>query len=132
MVIPSVVHLFSDNHLVISLLHMTLLSFSLWQVSKWSRLCLSENQKIFARLLLFAPAIASTTFISPINQLSCSLSMLFFAIAIKFEDRFKRFRRFFVLSMFLASLLSYEITLPLIIAYYLFCLLYTSPSPRDS
>ena len=131
LVIPTIVQLFNDNHLVISLVHMTLLTFSLWQVSNWSRLCLSKEQKSFARLLLFAPAMASTTFISPINQFSCSLSMFFFGIAIKLEDRITRFKRLFVLLMFLASLLSYEITLPLIIAYYLFNIYYDRHPFKD-
>jgi hypothetical protein len=60
-------------------------------------------------------------FLSPINQLSASLSLLFFALALQIEKKnlSPLLESTLIPAFFIFSLLSYEITAPLILTYYL-------------
>lgn len=122
--IPSILHLFNDNFVLIAVLHLALYLFSIFQILNWKKLCLSQTQKRIAAILILSPVFASSFMLSPVNQLSASLSLAFFAFALHVEKYKINSRLVMALtySLFLLSVLSYEISIPLIFMHYLFSL----------
>jgi hypothetical protein len=118
---PTVVYLLRDSFLLISLLHFALFSFSVFQIVSWKELMLNPMQKKLAALLIFFPFVCSTVLFSPVNQLSASLCLGFFSLGLLLEKRYKktRLQTLAVNASFLASLLSYEISIPLLFVHYL-------------
>ena len=130
---PTIVHMLRDNYFLISLMHLSILTFGFTEIVKWKYLRLTLIQQRFALILLFAPAIASTVVFSVINQLSASLSIVFFAIGIRTDRKANLHTQYHLLTglAFLCSLLCYEITLPLILTHYIFLLLSTKRFVRS-
>ena len=120
--IPTIVHLLQDNYALIALVHLLLLTFGFSEIVNWKHVDLTFTQRRLALILLFSPAIASTVVFSVINQLSASLSILFFAIGIRIDRKSNPhiLREVLMGTSFLFSLLCYEITLPLILTHYVF------------
>ena len=120
--IPTIVHLLQDNYALIALVHLLLLTYGFSEIVNWKHLALTLKQRRYALLLLFSPAIASTVVFSVINQLSASLSIVFFAVGIRIDRKLNLhiLREVLKSIAFLCSLLCYEITLPLILAHSLF------------
>ena len=127
---PMIVHMLRDNYFLISLMHLSMLTFGFTEIVKWKYLRLTLIQQRFALILLFAPAIASTVVFSVINQLSASLSIVFFAIGIRIDRKadLQTQHHLSTALAFLCSLLCYEITLPLILTHYIFSFLFTKRS----
>jgi len=119
--IPGLVHALRDSYVLLSTVHLALISYSYIEISNWRIFAFSKRQKLLTRYLLFSPAIASSLFFSPINQLSASLSLLFFGLALQVERRNLKpaFKNILIPTLFVLSLFSYEITAPLILTYYL-------------
>ncbi len=120
--IPTIVHLLRDNYTLIALVHLLFLTYGFSEIVKWKHIGLTFSQRRFALLLLFSPAISSTVVFSVINQLSASLSIVFFAIGIRIDRKSNPYilREILMGIAFLCSLLCYEITLPLILTHFLF------------
>jgi len=127
--LPLAVNVLRDNFILLTIFHLALYSFSVFQIISWRILNLDVIQRRFLAILLFSPFFASTFILSPINQLSASLSLSIFALGLLFEKRSQsiRGRNFIVYFCFLLSLLSYEISAPLIFTHYMFTVL---PKPR--
>ena len=124
-VLPTILNLFNDNFTFLAIFHLALYIFSVFQLVSWRTLSFNLTQKYFASILLLSPVFASTFILSPVNQLSASLSLFFFALGLMCEKTSKKSRKTFFMSyfFFLLSLLSYEISLPLIFTHYLFIVL---------
>lgn len=89
-------------------------------ISDWRALGFSPNQKLLFRISVFAPALCSTLILSPINQFSATLSFLFFALSTRQSTTTltKSQVTSKTIILMIISLLSYEITLPLIVLYF--------------
>lgn len=124
-VLPTILNLFNDNFMLLATFHLALYIFSVIQLVSWKTLNFNLAQKYFASILLLSPVFASTFILSPVNQLSASLSLFFFALGLMCERTSKKTRKtlFIPYFFFLLSLLSYEISLPLIFTHYLFIVL---------
>jgi hypothetical protein len=122
--IPSLLHLFNDNFALLAVLHLSLYLFSTFSILNWNKLGLSQTQKKIAAILILSPVFASSFILSPVNQLSASLSLAFFAFGLHVEKYKVNSRQALALtySLFLLSVLSYEISIPLIFMHYLFSL----------
>ena len=123
---PTIIHLLHDNYALLAIFHMTLLTFGFIEIVKWRYLNLSILQQRLALVLVSAPAVSSTLVFSVINQLSASLSLALFAVGIRIDRRTMRHsqRQLLVGIAFFGSLLCYEISLPLILAHFIFSLIY--------
>ena len=123
--LPLAVNVFRDNFALLTAFHLILYFFSVFQITAWNRINLNIVQRRILAMLLLSPFFASTFIISPVNQLSASLSFFFFGLGLLVEKRwsFRREANPTVYFCFLLSLLSYEISLPLIITHYLYTVL---------
>ncbi len=120
--LPIAVNVLGNNFALLMTLHLTLYLFTVFQIVSWRSLNLSLLQQRVLAILLLSPFFASTFILSPVNQLSASLSFFFFAIGLLVEKRLEGRRNAYTIIYlcFLFSLLSYEISFPLIITHYLF------------
>ena len=125
LVLPTILNLFNDNFTLLAILHISLYIFSVFQLVSWEKLNFNLAQKYLASILLLSPVFASTFILSPVNQLSASVSLFLFALGLMCEKTGDKTRRalFMTYFFFLLSLLSYEISLPLIFTHYLFIVL---------
>jgi hypothetical protein len=128
--IPAILQLFQDSYFFVAFFHFSLVFFSIQQIVTWRRLELSTPQRKLSVILLAAPVFSSTFLLSPVNQLSASLSLSFFALGLFIERRglLKQRSAFFVYLCFFSSTLCYEISIPLILIHYLFSI---KESPRN-
>ena len=115
------IHVFSANWFAFAIVNSCLYLFSIW-VYLWNKNPIQDLRvKVFSVLLGATPAIASTVIFSPVNQLSATISITFAAIGYLFlevrsaNSKRKTLFKFLATFMFSASLLSYEISLPLIL-----------------
>lgn len=120
--IPALLHIFKDSFLLVSFFHFSLYFFAIYQIVVWRKLKFGESQRKLAVILLAAPVFSSTFLLSPVNQLSASFSLFFFALGLFFEKRFisNKWSGIVTYSCFIFSVLSYEISIPLILVHYLF------------
>lgn len=120
--IPTLLSLFNDNFIMLAIFHLSLYLFSVFQLVSWEKLKFNLFQKRIAGVLLLSPVFASTFILSPVNQLSASLSFLFFGLGLFYERKTSQTRARLPITyvLFLLSLLCYEITLPLIFTHFLF------------
>jgi hypothetical protein len=121
LLIPSIVHVLGDEYVLLASFHLGLLAYSFVIIPRWEYFHFSRRQQWIAQLLLFFPAIASSAAFSVVNQLSASLSLAFFATALLVDNQLpaQRFNLIVVSAFFLLSVLSYEISAPLIVTYVL-------------
>lgn len=120
--IPTFLNLFNDNFILLAIFHLSLYLFSVFQLISWKKLEFNLFQKRIAGLLLLSPVFASSFILSPVNQLSASLSFLFFGLGLFYERKTSQTGTTLPITyvFFLLSLLCYEISLPLIFTHYLF------------
>lgn len=120
--IPTFLNLFNDNFILLTTFHLSLYFFSVFQLISWEKLRYNLFQKRIAGVLLLSPVFASTFILSPVNQLSASLSFLFFGLGLLYEKKNSQTGTTLSITyfFFLLSLLCYEISLPLIFTHYLF------------
>ncbi len=120
--IPAFLNLFNDNFISLTIFHFALYFFSVFQIISWEKLKFNLSQKRIAGVLLASPVFASTFILSPVNQLSASLSFFFFSLGLLYEKRGSKNRitLYVTYFFFMLSLLCYEISLPLIFTHYLF------------
>jgi hypothetical protein len=122
--IPTVVHLLQDNFILISLLHISAYVFFVYQLLNWEKIEFNQVQKKIAAVLILSPVFASTFLLSPVNQLSASLSLFFFSLGLYLEKKLpdKSYTRALVFMIFLISAFAYEMSLPFILMHFLFSL----------
>lgn len=120
--LPIAVNVLGNNFALLMTLHLTLYLFTAFQIVSWRSLNLGLFQQRVLAILLLSPFFASTFILSPVNQLSASLSFFFFSIGLLVEKRLdgRRNANIIIYLCFLFSLLSYEISFPLIMTHYLF------------
>jgi hypothetical protein len=120
--IPAILQVFSDNFILVTLFHFSLFFFAIFQIIVWPKLNFNNHQRKLAVILLATPLFSSTFLLSPVNQLSASFSLFFFALGLMFEKKTLSNRRpgLIVYSCFLVSVLCYEISVPLVLVHYLF------------
>ncbi len=120
-IIPTLVYCLNDNYVAILLCHLSLLYLSMKLIADWRALGFSPNQKLMFRISVFAPALCSTLILSPINQFSATLSFLFFALSTRQSTATltKTQVTSKTILLMIISLLAYEITLPLIVLYFI-------------
>ena len=122
LLIPFFLHLLNDNFVLLAVLHTSIYGFSIFQILNWKVLSLNQAQKRIAAILILSPVFSSSFLLSPVNQLSASLSLFFFACGLLLEKKTSSI----VITqtgtnlLFLLSVLSYEISLPFIFMHYLF------------
>lgn len=118
--IPTIVHIFRDNFVLISIFHFSLFLSGLSLILRWSKLDLTKLQASLALIATSLPAISSAVFFSPINQMSASLALFFIGLAFYVGDLKKSKKSIIVESiLFILALLCYEIVAPLLLFKFL-------------
>jgi hypothetical protein len=118
--IPTIVHFFRDNFVLISIFHFSLFLSGLCLILRWSKLDLTKLQASLALIATSLPAISSAVFFSPINQMSASLALFFIGLGFYVGD-LKRSKKSVIIEsiLFILALLCYEIVAPLLLFKFL-------------
>lgn len=119
LMLPALIHLFGTGWLPYAVLNSCLYSFAIWAYF-WKYPAVNIlGARILGTFLAATPAIASTVIFSPVNQFPATASLALAAtghlLANKVAPKESHLRKMSLTALFTASLLTYEIALPLII-----------------
>jgi len=116
LLMPVAIHIFHGKTFLFFALNSCLYLTSAFLLSSSLAIAANRFTRFFILIGISLPIFSDSVILSPVNQLSATLSIFFFAFGLQFQKRSSaRFQSLVALVFYLLSFLSYEISLGLIL-----------------